>query len=50
MVAILMVRSASWCVSNHEGPWPSFETPRKSAAPQDEELPVQLASRTTVLR
>jgi len=33
------VRSAASRVSNHESPGvsPSFETPRKSAAPQDEE-------------
>ncbi len=46
-----MVRSASefiigprfartrWRVSNHEARGPSFETPHKSAAPQDEVLP-----------
>src|SRR5213595_1693810 len=34
-----MVRSAASRVSNHEAPMrPSFETPRKNAAPQDEVL------------
>ena len=34
-----MVRSASSRVSNHEARGPSFGTPRKGAAPQDEARP-----------
>jgi hypothetical protein len=33
-----MVRRRTCAVSNHERNTPSFETPRKSAAPQDEVL------------